>query len=149
MKSPTIGAAPLGIGLVIFAVPNASAQNRCKMSWNTPAAQSKSTQQLAIDVGDMAGHQVRVFDLHRVFSNDKPNCEGLKRTEEWTRGFSDYVGRNGRAWGYEVVTVENGDKIYGEWTGTTQTAVGQGGSKEGHFEGTGKWIGGTGKYKGV
>jgi hypothetical protein len=48
-----------------------------------------------------------------------------------------------------VDTLENGDKIYMEWTGSSQTTVTQDGSKEGHFEGTVRWIGGTGKYVGV
>ena len=46
-------------------------------------------------------------------------------------------------------TLENGDKIYEEWTGTSQTTVMQDGSKEGHFEGTTRWTGGTGKYVSV
>ena len=133
----------------LLMVPNVSAQERCKMSWETSAADSKYTQQLSLDVGDIPGHQVRVFELHRVYRNDKPNCEGLKRTEGWARGYSDYIDRNGRAWGYGVDTLENGDKIYSEWTATSQTTVTQDGSKEGRSEGTARWIGGTGKYLGV
>ncbi|MBV8093349.1 MAG: hypothetical protein JO110_08960 [Acetobacteraceae bacterium] len=133
----------------LLAAPNLSAQERCKMSWETPAADTNYTQQLSLDVGDIPGHQVRVFELHRVYRNDKPNCEGLKRTEGWTRGYSDYIDRNGRAWGYSVDTLQNGDKIYMEWTGSSQTTVTQDGSKEGHFEGTVRWTGGTGKYVGV
>ena len=67
------------------------------MSWETPAADTKYTQQLSLDVGDIPGHQVRVFELNRVYRNGKPNCEGLKRTEEWVRGYSDYIDRNGRS----------------------------------------------------
>lgn len=139
----------LPIGLAVLIIPDVAAQERCKMTWEVPAADSKYTQQLAIDVGDVPGHQVRVLELRRVFPNDKPNCEGLKRVEEWTRGYSDYIDRNGRAWGYEVVALENGDKIYGEWTGTSQTVVGADGSKKTTFEGTSTWTGGTGKYQGV
>ena len=84
-----------------------------------------------------------------MYRNDKPNCEGLKRTEGWTRGYSDYIDRNGRAWGYGVDTLENGDKIYSEFTGTSQTTVMPDGSKEGLFVGTARWIGGTGKYVSV
>jgi len=149
MKLPVVCAAPFGMAFALLTAPDVSAQEKCKMSWVTPAADSKYTQQLAIEVGDIPGHQVRVFELHRVFRNEKPNCEGLKRTEEWTHGYSDYIDRNGRAWGYAVLTLENGDKIYKEWTGTSQTTVAQDGSKESHYEGVTRWTGGTGKYAGV
>ena len=119
------------------------------MSWEASAADSKYTQQLAIDVGDIPGHQVRVLELRRVFPNDKPNCEGLKRVESWDRGYSDYIDRNGRGWGYEVTTLENGDKIFGEFSGTSQTTVAPDGSKKSTYEGTMRWTGGTGKYQGV
>src|SRR5689334_10319782 len=149
MKSPMMCALPLSVALVASAAPNVSAQEKCKMTWDASAADSKYTQQLAIEVGDIPGHQVRVFELHRVFRNDKPNCEGLKRTEEWARAYSDYIDRNGRAWGYGVTTLENGDKIYSEFTGTSQTTVMPDGSKEGLFGGTSRWTGGTGKYVSV
>jgi len=139
-------AASLGLALALLAAPNVSAQEKCKLIWESPAADTKYTQQLTLDVGDISGHQVRVREIHRVYRNDKPNCEGLKRTESWDRGFSDYIDRNGRAWGYSVITLENGDKIYTEWTGSSQTTVGQDGSKDGLFEGVARWTGGTGKY---
>jgi hypothetical protein len=93
-----ICAAPLGVALVLFAIPQVSAEGRCKMAWETPAADSKYTQQYTMDVGDIPGHQIRIVELHRVYPNDKPNCEGLKRVETWNHGFSDYVDRNGRVW---------------------------------------------------
>src|SRR5215813_8204597 len=62
---------------------------------------ANTTQQLAIDVGDMPGHQVRVYrSIASYPPSAKPNCKGLKETESWTHGFSDYVDRNGRTWGY-------------------------------------------------
>ena len=36
-----------------------------------------------MDVGDIPGHQVRIFELKRTYPDDKPNCEGLKRTNLW------------------------------------------------------------------
>jgi hypothetical protein len=78
-------AAPLGMTIVVLAIPSASAQKKCKMNWEALPSDSKYTQQLAIDVGDIPGHQVRVYEIHRVFTNAKPNCEGLKFTEAWSR----------------------------------------------------------------
>jgi hypothetical protein len=45
--------------------------------------------------------------------------------------------------------LEYGDKIYAEWTGTTQSVVAADGSKRQTGEGTARWTGGTGKYRGV
>jgi hypothetical protein len=109
----------------------AMAEERCKISWEVPAANTQYTQQHWIDIGDMPGHQIGLFELRRTFPDDKPNCEGLKRVEQFARGWRDYQDRNGRAWGYNVTTLENGDKIFGEWSGTVT------------------WSGGTGKYQGV
>ena len=150
MTSSMVCAVPIGVALSMVTIPNVFAQEHCKMSWETPAADTKYTQQVAIDVGDVPGHQVRIVELHSVYPpNDKPNCEGLKRVEAWTRGFSDYINRNGRAWGYPVLTLENGDKIYSEWTTNAQTVVGPDGSKKTTNMATARLTGGTGKYLGV
>jgi hypothetical protein len=126
-----------------------AAQEKCKMKWEVSAANSNYTQQHVIDVGDVPGHQVRIYELHRTFPNDQPNCEGLKRVEEWSRGYSDYIDRNGRAWGYRVTVFENGDKIFGEISVTTQTATAADGSKKTSSSGVIVYTGGTGKYQGV
>jgi hypothetical protein len=48
-----------------------------------------------------------------------------------------------------VYTLENGDKIFEEYSGAVQTRVGADGSKETSYEGTTRWTGATGKYQGV
>jgi hypothetical protein len=149
MKLSEICAVFISVAIMVLAIPDASAKQKCKMSWEAAASDSKYTQQLAIDVGDMPGHQVRVYEIRRVYPNAKPNCEGLKWTESWARGYSDYIDRNGHTWGYSLYTLENGDKIYTEFTGAVQTHVAADGSKQSSVEGTERWTGGTGKYQGV
>jgi hypothetical protein len=127
----------------------AVAQERCKIKWEGPAANTQYTQQHWLDVGDMPGHQIGLFELRRTFPDDQPNCEGLKRVEQFSRGWRDYQDRNGRAWGYIVTTLDNGDKIFGEWSGTSHTVVAADGSRKSVFVGTVTWTGGTGKYQGV
>jgi hypothetical protein len=113
-------------------------------------ANTTCTQQHVMDVGDVPGHQVRIFELHRTYPADtKPNCEGLRRTEDWVRGFSDYTDRNGPNWGYGVVTLENGDKIFSEYSGTSQTVVSPDGAKKSTAVGVGRYTGGTGKYQSI
>jgi hypothetical protein len=145
-----VSAISFGLALAAFSMTNASAQEKCKMSGSTPAANSTYTQQHVLDVGDVPGHQVRIFELHRTYPADtKPNCEGLRRTESWTRGFSDYTDRNGPNLGYTVTTLENGDKIFSEDRGTSQTVVTPDGAKKSTGIGISKYTGGTGKYQSI
>ena len=135
--------------LTVFGSAEAPGQEKCKMSWVVPAANAKYTAQHTIDVGDVPGHQVRILELHRTFPDAQPNCEGLKLVEQWLRGYSDYIELNGPGWGYAVTLLENGDKIFAEWSGTSQTVVAPDGSKKSTFTGVTTWTGGTGKYQGV
>jgi hypothetical protein len=118
---------------------------KCKMSWEVPSANAKYTGQHAFDVGDVPGHQVRIFEVRRTFPDEQSNCEGLKQVEQWLRGYSDYVDRNGPSWGYSVTLLENGDKIFAEFSSAVQTVVSPDGSKKTEATTVHKWIGGTGK----
>ena len=51
-------------------------------------------------------------------------------------------------WGYEVTLLENGDKIFSQWDGTSQTTVAPDGSKKGTFTGV-RDHRRRGKYEGV
>ena len=148
MKSQAICAASLGVALILFA-PQVSAQNRCKMSWESPPSDTKYHQQLALDVGDIPGHQIQIFELHRVYSDAKPNCEGLKWVEQWARGFRDVIDRNGHVWDYDVKTFENGDKIFARNDGSSQTVVSPDGAKKSTATGVTTLTGGTGKFRGI
>ncbi len=141
MSNKTLFMYAISFGLVLTPIcfSTVSAQERCKVSEEATAAKSNYTQQQVLDVGDVSGHQIRVFE----------NCEHLKRTESWTRGYSDYIDRNGRAWGYDVTSLENGDKIFAQFDGTSQTTVAPDGSKKSTFTGVTRYTGGTGKYEGI
>jgi hypothetical protein len=141
------GAIVASAGLALLQIPEGWAQERCKQSGKNLAQDSKFAQQHAIDVGDIPGHQVRIVEVHRTPSNAKPNCEGLKVVEQWNRGYSDYVNTNGRAWGYRVYILENGDKIFGQWSGTTHSTLNADGTRKNVFTGTYTLSGGTGKYR--
>ena len=149
MKSRSLAAALLGAALATLAVLPVSAQERCKLSWEIPPADSTYTQQYVIDVGDVPGHQVRIFEAHRSFSNDKPNCEGLKRTDSWVRASSDYIDRNGSVSGYLTIVLENGDKIFGRMSGTSQTSTNPDGSQKSVATTVTTYTGGTGRYHSV
>ena len=125
------------------------AQEKCKRSGSNLAQDTKYVQQHVIDVGDVPDHQVRILELHYTPSNPKPNCEGLKVVEAWSRGYSDYTNINGRAWGYAIDILENGDKIFSQWSGITQTIINADGSRKSTYTGITTYTGGTGKYRGI
>jgi hypothetical protein len=127
----------------------AAAEERCKFSWESPKGVAKYTQQLMMDVGDIPGHKIGAYELHRSNPEFKLPCESTKVVEQWAHGFRDIADRNGRAWGYEVLTLDTGDKIYGQWSGTVQNEVVADGTSKTTYEGTEAWTGGTGRYQGV
>src|SRR5262245_20319533 len=78
------------------------AQQTQTVSYKVGAENSKYTQQQFLDVGDVAGHQVRSFEIYRTFPTNAPVINGIKMKEQWTRGISDYVDSNGTATTYNV-----------------------------------------------
>src|SRR5271163_1294508 len=50
-----------------------------RVSFKPSAANSKYTQHYNIDVGDAAGHQVRVFEIHRTFPSNAPAINAQSR----------------------------------------------------------------------
>ncbi len=142
------GVSAFVFGTVFFFAP-AHAQQRCKVDETVPATNRSYTEQHVMDVGDVPGHQIRIYEVRTTFPDDKANCEGLKRTEEVAHALSDYVDRNGRSYGYTVTTFGNGDKMFAVLDGVSQTATNADGSKSSTFFGVSRYTGGTGKYKNV
>ena len=72
------------ISLGLAGAYEASAQEVCKRTIDLNAAISEYTEQHVMDVGDVDGHQIRIFEIHRTYPDIAPNCEDLKQTESWT-----------------------------------------------------------------
>ena len=104
----------VALGCLVVAVPtdNVLAQQKQQLSFKTSAENTKYTQQHLIDVGDVPGHQVRVYELHRTFPNNAPVMNGVAIKEQWTRAISDYTDNNGPGTTYGVYVLENGDKFF-------------------------------------
>ena len=92
--------------------PTVLAQQRMKVAYETPAANTKYTQQHTLEVGDRPGHLVRLFEIQRTYPADPPVIDGMRLKETWTRGMSDYVEQNGLANVYTVYVMENGDRFW-------------------------------------
>ena len=117
-----------------------------KSEWST----GKYIQQHMIDVDDLPGHKVRILEVQRIY-NDKSQLavSGAKVREAWVRGYSDYTQGKGKAWGYSIWLLDDGNKVYMEWAGTTASNTSPTGSIEGVFNGV-TWLrGGTGKYSAI
>src|SRR5262245_58051253 len=85
---------------------------RQQVAFTVDAANSKYTQQHVIDVGDVPGHQVRLFEIHRTYPKNPPVINGLKIAESWTRGLSDFTNNTGASIVYHEYIAENGDRFF-------------------------------------
>jgi hypothetical protein len=123
----------------------ALADETTHVSYKTSAGSAKYVQQLNVDVGDIPGHIVRVFDLSRNHRENSPVINGVKMMEETARGLTDIINGNGSTVVYTVYTMENGDKFFSR---ATQVSTG---APDGTITavGTGPITGGTGHLENI
>jgi hypothetical protein len=134
--------------LAVTAVPagDALAQEKQKLVFKVDAANSKYTQQHIVDVGDIPGHQVRIFEIRRTYPSNPPMVNGMKIVESYASGISDYTDNNGAATTYGVYVLENGDKFF---TRGSLVAVQSPGANRLTATTVGPITGGTGKLAGI
>jgi hypothetical protein len=89
---------------------NALAQQR--LVFKVDAEHTKYTQQHTIDVGDVGGHEVRLFEVRRTYPGNAPVINGMKIVESWTRGITNYTNNNGEGIVYGIYVLENGDQFF-------------------------------------
>jgi hypothetical protein len=121
---------------VALPASQSAAQQMQRVAYKSPAANTKYTQQHFVEVGDVAGHQVRVNEIHRTFPNDPPVVNGLKLKEQWSRGITDYTDTNGTGTSYNIFIMENGDKFFMRATNVAQNTMNPDGSKKAVSTGT-------------
>jgi hypothetical protein len=126
---------------VALPVGNAAAQQKQHVSFKVPAENSKVTQQQNIEVGDVANHIVRVYEVRRTFPSNAPVIEGLKLVDESDRGIADLIDGNGLSNQYTVFTMENGDKLFARGSNVVQVVSGKLSAT-----GVASITGGTGKF---
>jgi hypothetical protein len=125
------------------------AQQMQQISFKTTAANTKYTKQLVVDVGDVPGHQIRLFEIHSTFPKDPPVINGVNVVETWTRGMSDYTDTNGPSTSYIIFVLENGDRFFVQVSSTSQSAVNPDGSPRHTATSEGTMTGGTGTLAGI
>lgn len=131
-------------------ITSVQAKATCKIDDELLPKNLKYTeQQLNFDLDDTPGHAIRTFEVVRSYPDEKPNCEGLKRTQFISHASADYVNGNGTLHGYATITYDNGDKIFQEFNGVAQTILNQNGSYKGLNSIIFRFTGGTGQYQRV
>ena len=139
-------AVPACVLVVLFAGP-AFSEQRQPIGMSSEGVKSRYVQQHAIDVDDVPGHQIRVQETHREFPAERQLViEGERVVESWVRGFSNYAGGIGPAWGYATWITDKGTKIFVEYSGTSESQATETGSKRGTYHGTSRLVGGTGRF---
>jgi hypothetical protein len=93
-------------------LPTSDALAQQRLIFKVSAENTNYVQQHMIDVGDVTGHQVRIFEVHRTYPADAPAINGTKIVESWSRGFSDYTSNNGEGTTYGVYVLENGERFF-------------------------------------
>jgi hypothetical protein len=74
------------LGLAAAPTGDARAERRIQLAFNVEPANARYTQQHVIDVGDVPGHQLRIFEVRHTYPNNPLVINGLKIVESWTRG---------------------------------------------------------------
>ncbi len=116
----------------------------------TPDSDSKYTQEHVIDVGDVLGHQIRIYELHFTYPKKDVVFGDVPVKESYTRGISDYTNGSGPFKTYNVYILEDGNTIITEGGGTSQVNPTTDGSKPGRkFTFVDHFVSGTGKFAGI
>jgi hypothetical protein len=135
---------------VLLIVPGAAfAQQKLKFSYTQPPGLTKYTQQHALDVGDVPGHQIRIASLHTKFASDSPEYDGVKVVETFGWIQSDYTNATGRFTQYTVSHMANGDMVFSRTEGLGQTTSAADGSGKTSYSTVTTLTGGTGKFASI
>jgi hypothetical protein len=132
----------------LFAAYDARAQTKYTIS-TAPSTTSSYPQQLALDVGDVPGHQVRVYQLHFEYPAHDLAFAGVLVKESEVYGFSDYINYSGPFSNYQVYTLENGNKVFSRSSGTSRLVTSTDGNRVVKYSYVENFVGGTGKFKGI
>jgi hypothetical protein len=135
---------------LLIAFGSALAQQRYPVESRSEWHTGRYTQQHIIEAHDIAGHQIRIFELHRA-SNESSRMafRGTKVKESRVWGYSDAFGGVGRNWGYGTWMLEDGNRINFEYSGTSQSQPTGNGGRIGTYDGVARITGGTGPFGGI
>jgi hypothetical protein len=147
MKLPTsviLKSAAL-MSFVVVSSGDSVAQQRQRVFFHASGENSAYTRQYAIDVRDIPGHQLLVYEIRRTFPTYPPIINGLAIKEIYTRGIADYNEENGHGTLYSEYLLENGDRFFSVASVVSHRT----GVDEFRSNTVGRLSGGTGKVSGI
>jgi hypothetical protein len=129
---------------LVLPMDSAVAQEKQRVSFKVPLENSKFTQRHTLDVGDVPGHQLLLFELHRTHPSNPPVINGVKLVEQIAYAISDNTNGDGTNTGYYTFTMEGGDRVFTRYSLVSQR------DQSGKVTSTlvGPITGGTGKFAG-
>ena len=141
----------IGLGGALTIVSGAWSQQKQPVSvaFSAPPGAATYTQEHLIDVGDVPGHMVRVFEIHFDYQNIDLSFGGVKVKEAWVRGASDYTNGTGTASNYVITVLADGNMLFSKEAVVTQATPNPDGSKALKASFVDTFVGGTGKFKGI
>ena len=123
------------------------AQEKHSFSMTSEGVKGRYIQQSMIDVDDVPGHQIRILEIQRTIAPENQLViDGERIVEMWGRGYSNYIRGIGPTWGYNTWITDKGNKIFLENSGSSETQPTETGSKRGVYNGTSKFVGGSGRF---
>ena len=138
---------------LLFCSSATFAQQTFKYSFQPPPGfKNIYKQSHEIEVGDVAGHKIRVAETNADFASlgdAAPMFAGVRMKESRAYLASDYISGNGAASGYGIFLLENGDRIFMKMNILLHSKPGADGKPVSHFILTYAITGGTGKFKGI
>ena len=140
-----VGAAVL-VSAVFVGASGGWAQQKHAVSYSKSTRDSQYTQEHTIDVGDVPGHKVRIYEIHWNYAKGELAFDGVNVKESWVRAFSDYTNTSGPAMNYIIYVLEDGNKVFSRNAVVTQTTEGEGGTKTARYFAVETLYGGTGKF---
>lgn len=134
-----VAAALLSVGV--------QAQEKHTIDISGEGVTSKFIEQHTLDVDDMAGHQLRLYDIDRAYTGiSVVTIEGELVVKAKGRGQTDYVNGVGTATSYWTWVTDKGNKIFLIAIGASNAKLMDSGSRRGTYNGTARIVGGTGPF---
>jgi hypothetical protein len=107
---------------------------------------SKSISKSSFNIDDVPNHEVMQEVL---LQQSKYSGSDFKPVEEWIHVQTDQTDGSGSHKGNFFLILQGGDQTYGTFDGKHKTVVQKDGAWASTWEGTYRYLGGTGKYKNI
>jgi hypothetical protein len=138
---------PFATAILLLSRPAAAVEpERYPLSYDAAAAETAYVKHYHIEVGDVPQHVLRLYDLRRVFPRRPPVFSGVAATEMQERGTAELVDQSGSESAHVTYVLEDGNRVFGRYTGTVRTSRWPDGSRHYDIQGRIELTGGTGRF---